>query len=347
MDVRSALVASRPEAALYARAIAELPADLAGATGRVAALRVYPVKGLGGVALATARVERRGLVDPATGLADRGVMLACRRAGTTPDGAAFDAVGLANRNEPALALARAGVEDGALVYRAQGLPPLRLPPASLAPTSGARVRVKLPYDGGAVIAAALDEGPLAAWVADLLHAHPGPRRFAPEDVVAVRPLPEHARRVPDKHRAGEDADTLFGDGAHALVASATTLAWMNRALARDGARAIAMEAFRPNVVLDGLPANAEDVIAEAIVTGADGPLPLRFATLCVRCDATRVDYATGKRPDAQPLAWLAKNRPPRDGDRNAATFAVNAVVPAAAHGKRVRVGDALTVARER
>jgi MOSC domain-containing protein len=134
---------------------------------------------------------------------------------------------------------------------------------------------------------------------------------------------------------------------HALVASASTLAWMNDVLVAEGHRAIAMEAFRPNIILQGLLPNAEDVIGEAQVDAEGGLVRLVFSSLCVRCDATRVDYATGARPDAQPLAWLARNRPRRDEDANAATFAINAVFPRAAHGRILRLSDVVRIVSER
>lgn len=346
MDARAALIASRPGATAYAQTLAGLPQSLVGAHARVGGLAIYPVKGLGALRLPAARVEAHGLVDPATGLADRGVMLAYRRAGASPNGEPYDAVSLSNRNEPAFTLARASIAGGALVYEAPGLSPLRLDPSSLRPREGERTRVKLAYDGGPVLEGAVDDGPLAAWVRDLLRAKRGPRRYDPDDVVAVRPLPAHARPVAERHRAGQDAQTLFGDGAHALVASSSTLEWMNRALAADGLRTIAMEAFRPNLILDGLAPNAEDLVAE-VAAVEDPAMRVVFATLCIRCDATCVDPATGKRPDAQPLAWLARNRPPRDGQANAATFAINAVFPRAAQGLVLRTGEVLRVVAER
>ena len=348
MNARAALVTSRPGAVLYARALAELPPTVVGLEARLSELAIFPVKGLGAVRLLSARVDHRGLVDPASGLADRGVMLAVRQPGARPDGVAYDALGLANRNEATLALARAFLEDGALVYDARGLVPLRLAPASLAPASeGERIRVKLPYTGGPVIEGVVDEGPLATWVRDLLRAHPAQRRYDVRDVVAVRAADDHRRSVAERHLAGQDAQTLFGDGAHALVASASTLTWMNDVLVAEGQRAIAMEAFRPNIVLQGLPPNAEDVIGEAHIDAEGGLVRLVFSSLCVRCDATRVDYTTGARADSQPLAWLARNRPPRDADANAATFAINAVFPRTAHARILRLNDDVRIVSER
>ena len=121
MNARAALVSSRPGAALYARTLADLPSSVVGLEARLLELAIFPVKGLGAVRLLRARVEHHGLVDPASGLADRGVMLAARQPGETPDGEAYDALGLANRNEATLALARAFFEDGALMIPSSSL----------------------------------------------------------------------------------------------------------------------------------------------------------------------------------------------------------------------------------
>ena len=116
-------------------------------------------------------------------------------------------MGLANRNEATLALARAFLEDGALVHDARGLTRLCLAPASLAPATGERIRVKLPYAGGPVIEGIVDDGPLATWVRDLLRAHPAQRRYDVRDVVAVRAGVDHRRSVAERHLAGQDART--------------------------------------------------------------------------------------------------------------------------------------------
>ena len=85
MNARAALVSSRPGAA-RARAHSRITAQCRRARARLLELAIFPVKGLGAVRLLRARVEHHGLVDPASGLADRGVMLAVRQPGETPDG---------------------------------------------------------------------------------------------------------------------------------------------------------------------------------------------------------------------------------------------------------------------
>ncbi|MGQ0534708.1 MAG: MOSC domain-containing protein [Methanobacteriota archaeon] len=346
MSLRARLAAARPSARVYADAIAALPSDLAGLTATVSGLWIYPVKGFGGLEAERLRVDRRGLVEPSTGLADRGVLLAVPAPGATADGEPYDAVAITNREEGALSLATARLAGRDLVFDAPDLPPLVLRPEALAPRDGPRVRVRL-FAAGALVEGVRLEGPLAEWTQALLSRHATSPRGAPKDLIAVAPSPTFHRPVAEKHRAGEIADTVFGDGAHLLVASDSTLRWMNDDLVRGGERRIPMGAFRPNVVLSGLPPNAEDVVREIELEGPDGPVPVLFATPCTRCDATRVDPASGRKPDRQPLAWLSKNRPPREGQPASATFAVNSVVRSDGHGRTLRAGARARVVAER
>src|SRR5262245_65500860 len=115
MNARAALVSSRPGAALYARALADLPPSVVGLEARLLELAIFPVKGLGAVRLVRARIEHHGLVDAASGLADRGVMLAVRQSARTPDGGAYAALGLAKRNAATLDLGGTFLGGGARV----------------------------------------------------------------------------------------------------------------------------------------------------------------------------------------------------------------------------------------
>jgi hypothetical protein len=160
MSARAVLVASRPGAARYAGTLAALPTSLVGLDARLSELSSFPVKGLGAVRLSRARVEHRGLVDPRR---DARIGASCSRLSgpaKRPTVTRTTHLGIANRNEATLSLARASLQDGVLVYTALGLAPLHLAPSSIAPTSeGKRIRVKLPYAGGPVIEGVVDDGP--------------------------------------------------------------------------------------------------------------------------------------------------------------------------------------------
>lgn len=344
--LRARLAASRPGAAAYITTLAQMPEDMARLEGRLAGVTIYPVKGLGGLQVTRARVDRAGLVDVASGLADRGVLLAVLKGGETGEGEVFDGYSISNRLESAFALTRSHMDAKELVYEASGVTPLRLDPSSLTPCEGPTTRVRL-FDGGPIVEGVRDDGALAPWVRALLRTHERRRRFDPDDVVVLRRSTRHRRAVVDKHRAGQEPQTLFGDGGHMVVASAGTLDWMNDAISAAGTRAVDMEAFRPNLVVNGWLPNVEDIIGEIEVDGHEGAVPILFASLCTRCDATRVDIRTGEKSGREPLAFLAKERPPRDGEPQSTTFAVNAVAPAVAEGRTLGVGDRVRVLSER
>ena len=71
---------------------------------------------------------------------------------------------------------------------------------------------------------------------------------------------------------------------------------------------------------------------------------LVFSSLCVRCDATRIDYTPGASRPRSLRGWHATDRPATDA--NAATFAINAVFPRAAHAI-LRLGDVVRIVSER
>jgi len=345
-DARTRLVASRPAATRYAETLHALSRDITSIEGRVERLAVYPVKALGAAEAPALRVTPLGLVEPATGLADRAAMLVLLRSGEQ-EGQAFDGLALTNRLEGALSLARGRIEGARVVYEAPGVESCSIGSADLAPRDGPTLRA-LMWGGGPILEGVPVDGPLTTFVRALLRAHPRrARRFDPDSVVAVVP-PTRFRRGLAPHtgeRAG--AQTLYSDGGSFLVASSSTLAWMNDDLRKGGERAIDMMAFRPNVVLDGLPPNTEDIIGALDVAGPEGNVPIEFASFSIRCDATRVDLGTGDKPDRQPLAWLARERPPREDDGSTATFAINAVAAREGVGRSLRVGDAFRVRAER
>ncbi len=105
-------------------------------------------------------------------------------------------------------------------------------------------------------------------------------------------------------------------------------------------------AVRPNIVLDGLPPNLEDVIAE-IAVGSSSGKSLLFGDLCVRCPVTQVLQDTGKKRDGEPLTWLSKNRPSRPPENKGATFAVNGVFGPHSFNHVIHPGEDFTILREK
>jgi uncharacterized protein len=128
------------------------------------------------------------------------------------------------------------------------------------------------------------------------------------------------------------APNLFTDGYPILVANTASLADLNSRMNR----ALPMERFRPNIVIDGLPAYAEDQIAELHC----GEVRLRLVKPCVRCSITTTDQSTGTLDGDEPLRTLKSYR--HDHQLKGVTFAQNAVI-AGGIGAHLRIGDQFSI----
>ncbi len=124
----------------------------------------------------------------------------------------------------------------------------------------------------------------------------------------------------------------FVDVAPILVTNEASLADLNSRLEV----AVPMDRFRPNVVIEGLDAYAED---EVTALEGDGFRLLR-ATHCERCAVTCTDQKTGDRAK-EPLATLASYRKRENGYAGGVMFGAYMAVEGSA---TVRVGATLTVA---
>ena len=162
---------------------------------------------------------------------------------------------------------------------------------------------------------AWDMGALAAqWCSD----------FAGRALRLVRFDPEH-RRLSERRWTGEhEAQTAFADGFALLVTSTASLAELNRRLQLQGAAAVEMNRFRPNLVLDGIDAHDEDHIDSLDIDTPQGTVQLKLVKPCARCSIPGVDPGTGTQGCEVPDALAAYRSDPRvDG---AVTFGMNAIV---------------------
>lgn len=137
------------------------------------------------------------------------------------------------------------------------------------------------------------------------------------------------RKLREEYRQGEEC-VSFADGFPVLVAGAASLADLNARLASP----VPMLRFRPNLVIRGAPAWAEDGWRRIRI----GSVVLRIDKPCDRCVVTTIDPATGLRPDpVEPIRTLGRFR--RDA-RGGVMFGQNAVPESLGV---VRVGDAVEV----
>jgi MOSC domain-containing protein len=231
----------------------------------VTGLFVYPVKSTRGTARARARVSRTGLEW------DRQWMVVNSR-GTF----------LSQRTHPQLARIVPEVRDTALVLNAPGLPTLTVP----LDAAGARAPVRV-WDDACV---GVDQGKEAEdWVT----------RAVGEPVRLVRVAPDMGRIANPEFAGPAPAPMGFADGYPLLVCNEASLEDLNGRLPAP----LPMERFRPNIVLRGLPAWAED----RIDTLTAGDVTLRLVKPCTRCTIPSIDQRTGEK-STDPTPALRKFR---------------------------------------
>ena len=138
-------------------------------------------------------------------------------------------------------------------------------------------------------------------------------------------MPESTRRATNATYGGPGNIVSFADGYPFLLTNEGSLAGLNERLAQP----IPMNRFRPNVVVSGAPAFAEDDWSDLAIGG----VAFRIVKPCGRCQVTTTDQATGEVTGPEPLATLSAFR---ESAEFGARFGMN-MVPLAEG--RVRLGD--------
>jgi uncharacterized protein YcbX len=262
-------------------------------------LYTYPVKSCRGIRGESARLTETGLAD------DRHWML------VRPNGRF-----VTQRELPRMALIDTSLDDGALTLATPGRGALRVARDARMATRDVTV---WQFDGRGIDCG--DEA--AAWVSEFLAT---PLRL-------VRFDPEAPRVCSPEWTPGTRAVTEFADGFPMLVISRASLAGLNARLPK----ALPMERFRPNLVIDGVDAFEEDRIHEL---RADG-LTIRIVKPCLRCAITTTDQQTGERDGAEPLETLRQFR--FDRALRGVAFGQNAI-PIDGVGRALRVGLTFDIA---
>lgn len=265
-------------------------------TVAIAGITRYPVKSTAGVAVTAALVEPRGLQH------DRRLML-------------VDADGrfLTARTYPRLLRVACREEGTSLLVSAPGMAALRVEVAA----SGLTVPVtvwKSAVDALAVADAADD------WFS---------RYLGVACRLVVMGPGSHRAVDPDFGRA--DDVVSFADGYPILIISQASLDGLNERLEQP----LNMRRFRPNLVVTGCAAHAEDAW-KRIRIGDE--VELELVKHCSRCVLTTIDPDTAERhPHTEPLKTLASYR---RGEEGGVVFGMNAIPRRTG---RVHVGDEVTV----
>lgn len=139
------------------------------------------------------------------------------------------------------------------------------------------------------------------------------------------------RAASEKYAAG--AQVSYADGFPILVTVTESLDDLNAKMPAK----LPMDRFRPNIVITGASAWAEDGWKRLRIGG----LALDIVKPCTRCVVTTTDQQTGeKKPGNEPLNTLRHFRLLRTPDLTGVVFGQNAVPLAAG---RIKTGDAVAV----
>jgi hypothetical protein len=266
---------------------------------RIASLHIYPVKSCRGIDLAKARLTPTGLEW------DRRWMI-------------VDGKGkfVTQRTHPLLTTISTAITDGRLELSAAGYPMLFVDSR----TGGAANPVQVWSDH----CSGIDAGDEAAtWLSRVLG-----------DKFRLVRMDDELPRLADPRYAGPKPQPVsFTDGYPVLLTSRESLAELNRRLPAP----VPMNRFRPNVVIEGVEAYAED----AMVAFRSGAVALRGVKHCTRCINTTTDQFDGARDSgSEPLKTLKTYR--YDKVLHGVAFGQNCIV-AEGVGEMLAVGAPLSL----
>ncbi len=258
----------------------------------VTGLFSYPIKGCRAISHRTAAVLTTGLSH------DREWMVV--------DARSSPAQFITQRQCAAMATLRVDVNaEAGVTLATDGNDALRVD----APSRSALIKVKV-WNHETI---ALDAGDAAAkWLES---------RLGLSHAVRLVRFNRDMRRECNRLYAGDSgAHTYFADGYPLLVTNTASLADLNLRIGGGANAALPMNRFRPNLVIDGLPAWDEDHVDTLTI----GEVVLKLAKPCVRCEVTTADQTTGIRPSDEPLKTLSRFR--NNKEFGGVTFGWNAVV---------------------
>ncbi len=236
---------------------------------KVTGLMIYPVKSLSGISLQSSEVDAMGLKY------DRRWML------VSPDGKF-----LSQRTLPRMALIKTALDaEGRLTLSMQGKRDLAVPAES-----DATLPVQIWNDQ---VEANLVSKTCDTWLSDALGVacH---LVYIADDVV----------RQCDLAYAKQGDRTGFSDGFPMLLISEASLQDLNERMQARSVDPVEMRRFRPNIVVSGCEAFAEDNWQNFTIAN----IPMRGVKPCSRCPIPTVNPDTGERTGSEPIATLSTYR---------------------------------------
>jgi uncharacterized protein YcbX len=244
-------------------------------TTKLSGINIYPVKGLGGIALDECETTTRGLKF------DRRFMVVDQ-----------DHEFVSQREIPKMATIWAELIGGQLELAAADREAVTfdVQPRAL-PTR--TVRVWSSHVHAHTVSAEADQ-----WLSDYLGF----------DARLVY-MPDSAERRCSPTYATNNEIVSFADGYPYLITNDASLADLNQKIVANGGASVPMNRFRSNLVVSGAEPWAEDAWDEIAI----GSAVFRAVKPCARCQVTTTDQATGEVRGPEPLRTLSTFRDSEKG----------------------------------
>ncbi|HEX4204752.1 MAG TPA: MOSC N-terminal beta barrel domain-containing protein [Ktedonobacteraceae bacterium] len=229
-------------------------------------IRIYPIKACGGIEVAEAQMEERGFQY------DRRWML-MNDAGTSVD----------QLDHPRLASVVPQIREDGLLLQAPRMSPLRVP-FHLEQTASVGVRISRSICEVIPVGKEADE-----WFQDFLHAS-----------CRLVFMPETTRRAVNPDYAINQDIVSFASGYPFHLIGEASVAHVSQLLDAP----MPLDRFRPNLVITGAPAFAEDTWQTIRINQQ----VFHLVKPCDRCAITAIDQLTGEVTGKEPLRTLASFR---------------------------------------
>jgi uncharacterized protein YcbX len=151
-------------------------------------------------------------------------------------------------------------------------------------------------------------------------------------------MPEETRRKVNYFYAVHKDDTVsFADGYPFLLIGESSLGDLNARLENP----VKMNRFRPNFVVSGAEAFAEDDWKQIKI----GTTEFHVVKPCGRCVMTTIDQASGEKQGVEPLKTLASYRTPKRSINKKILFGQNLIAENV--GEVVKIGDKVEIIESR
>ena len=348
-DAYIAQCADKPSLQPYANSLRELPEEVSEIQeGVISKITLFIGKALGGLEVDAARVTDEGL-ETLNGFKDRAFMLARRE----KPGAKAAYKRFSQREEAKLALVKPALDGDVLSFSAPGMDTLLLTKNDVSPRDGNTTSVET--SGGDILNdVVVEDGVITEAIRQFLMQRCGYSQQEADDIVVLFPSLAFDRPVEARHNAGEAGETVLSDGGQITIASVSSHEFYAKEARRRNVYIAPMSSFRANIEVEGLPANAEDILQEMRVVSVQEDVredvTLLAGDLCIRCAVTMVNQKTGEKAKREPLKTLGEIRPKRlsnDPTNVIPTFMVNVIAKEDDWGKIIRKGDKVVPVSEK